>query len=154
MPISITPEEAADAMKLGTSELKFPLSREDIQEDVQAKLFHVGIVSVSKFATFATDLTDFKSVLKSELELDPNASIGMRVAVAALCSAWKTATIRSDKVAESEGELEAKRMPKPLSNSDYLSMRGLWEKQWWRLEEVDSPARSYIEKRSEKKVES
>ena len=147
--IVLTADEEKDAMAKGSSELKFLMGREDIDVKIQAKFYHVGITTPSKLASFASDLDDFKDVLKTELGLDAQADLKTRVIVAALCVVYKVSGTRSDKVAEYEGELEAKRMPKPMSNNDYLSMKEAWEKKWWSLEDCNTPARCYLEKRAE-----
>ena len=42
--------------------MKFLLAREEVTEELQAKLFHVGITTVAKFSTIAETQTELKEV--------------------------------------------------------------------------------------------
>ena len=97
----------------------------------------------------AQDIEDLKTLLKDEFGLDAKADVSSRVIVASLVCAYRTSATRTLKIAEYEGELESKRLPKPLSCGDHMCMVAAWELKWWKLEEKDTPARTYLEKRLE-----
>ena len=136
-------------MERGSSDLKFLLAREEIHESLQAKLFHVGITSVAKFSTIADTAAELKAMLKDEFDLDSAADLQARVAVASVLVAFQAAKVRTERFAEVEGDLNAKRLQKPLATSDYQAMRKAWETKWWPLEECQAPGRSYMEKRAD-----
>ena len=148
-PINITPQEAAAAMEKGSSDLKFLLAREEVTEDLQAKLFHVGITTVAKFSTIAENQAELKQVLKDDFGLDSSADLQARVLVASVLVAFQSSRARTERFAEIEGDLNAKRLQKPLATSDYQAMRKAWETKWWPLEESQAPGRSYMEKRAD-----
>ena len=70
MPIQLSPQQTQAALEAGGSDLKYLLAREQVGEDIQAKFYHIGITTIPKFATFASDVTEFKEILKTEFELD------------------------------------------------------------------------------------
>ena len=144
----LTPAEITAALEKGSSELKFLFSREDIEEELQAKFFHVGIISLPKFATVAENDAEMKTILKDSFGLDGSADIASRVKVASVLVAFHTAQSRAEKMAEIEGEMSSKRLLKPLTTSEYQSMRQAWETKYWPLEDSQTPGRVYVEKRA------
>ena len=149
MPVTVNDEERERAMQAGSSELKFLLAREGVEETLQAKFFHVGICTISKFATIVDTVAELKDMLKTDFELDATANLGDRVKVASVVVAYKAALSRTEKAAEVEGELQSKRLQKPLASSDFSVMRSAFEHKWWPLEDSQCPARSYLEARAE-----
>ena len=148
MAINLTAAEITAALGKGSSELKFLLSREEIEEELQAKFFHVGITTLPKFATIAEGDAEMKQILKDSFGLDGAADIASRVKVASVLVAYHTAQSRSEKMAEIEGEMSSKRLLKPLTTSEYQSMRQAWENKYWPLEDSQTPGRVYVEKRA------
>ena len=148
-PIVLTADEARDALLLGSSDLKFLLEKHNVDNDIQALLFHVGIRSIPVLATFATTTPELKDIVRDDFGVDSAASIQNRVRVANLLVAWETATTRTRKQSEIEGELQSKNLIKPMANSEYTSMIQAWEKRFWELDDDVIPARSYLEKRAE-----
>ena len=147
MPVRLTPAEETEALKLGGSDIKFLLAREQVEESLQAKMFSVGITTMARFAAIAKDEDDLKKVLKDEFELDASVDLASRVKVAGVLVAFKAASSRSERVTEIEGEMSAKRLQKPLPMSEYTAMRMAWEQRYWPLEDSQTPGRSYVEKR-------
>ena len=148
-PAQLTEDEKQKALDSAGADLAFLLAKEGVTEEVQVKLYAAGVTRLSQFAAFATDVTDFKAVLKTDLSLDPADGLAIRVQVAGLVCAFKAAQVRSARYAEYEGELDAKQMTKPLPPSDMMAMRRAYEAQYWRLEDVEVPSRSYMEQRLE-----
>ena len=149
MAIILSPAEQSAALLRGSSDLKFLLAREEVDEDIQAKMFHVGITSMAKSATIAEDEKELKTLLKESFSLDSTTDILARVKVASITVAFKAARARTEKVAEIEGELQTKRMQKPLSAHEYQSMRMAWEGKYWPLDDSQTPGRSYVERRAD-----
>ena len=148
-PLVLTADEALEAMEKGSSELRYLVQKESISVDVQAKIFHSGVYSVSMFASLFKDAEELKQVAKDDFGIDSAAGLNQRVAVAGLICAFRNASTRTEQVSKYEGEIEARRMTKPLQQSDFLVMRSAWQAKWWVLEDVECPARSYLEKRIE-----
>jgi hypothetical protein len=51
-PIILTAQQKLDAFAKAGADIKFLFGKEDIAEEVQAVFFHVGVTSISRFATF------------------------------------------------------------------------------------------------------
>ena len=147
MPVRLTAIEQEEALKQGSSELKFLLAREQVDEALQAKFFSVGIISVPKFATIVSDEAEMKTLLKDEFELDATTDLASRVKVSSVIVAYKSAQGRTAQVAVVEGELEAKHLTRPLGVTEYTSMRSSWEQKWWPLDDSSMPSRAYLESR-------
>jgi hypothetical protein len=148
-PLTLTPQEQAKALLSGSSDLAYLFGREGIPDSTQALFFHVGVTTNAKLASFATDVADFKTVVATEFGIDQATSLQMRVQVANLICVFNTAVARTSKLEEISGELEARRLQKPMPTSEYMAMIKCWENKWWNLEDKDRPARSYLEKKAE-----
>ena len=146
-PVVLSAAEETAAMELGSSELKFLLAKEGVDDKTQAVLFHIGITSVGLFATLVKDQDELKDVLRDDLGLDSSASLQIRVKVAKICLAYQKATQRTKEEAHVEGEAMARQLDKPLLNNEYQAMRTAWEAKWWKLDEADQPARTFLERR-------
>ena len=141
MPVTLAADEEAAAMEKGSSELKYLFGQEQISTAMQAKFFHVGILTVQRFATLVSDKAELVEILKTEMGLDAAASLRARVEVAAFLCAHLKATTRTSETAKFEGELEARQLPKQLAVSEFLAMKAAFEQKWWKLEDVDVPSR-------------
>ena len=148
-PIVLTQQEFAEAMEAGTSELKYLLSKEAIPDRYQAPLYHVGVTTVAKFASFCKDQDELRKILKEEIGLDSETGLRERVQVASFICAFRSASTRTEEIAKYEGEQEARQQTKNLPQSEYLAMKASFEAKWWKLEDVDLPARTFVEKRAE-----
>ena len=49
----VGPRALGDALKLGSSDLRFTLSRNDVPDEVQAHFFENGVTNVNKFSSFS-----------------------------------------------------------------------------------------------------
>ena len=148
-PLMLNAEEARAAMLLGSSELKFLLGKEQVTEATQAMLFHSGITTIPLLGTIAENLADFKDMIKKEFGVDPTTNMQQRLETARLVMVYNSAMVRTEKKVEMDGELEARHMPKQLSKTEYTSMKEAWETKYWTLEDNETPARTYIEKRAD-----
>jgi len=148
-PLVLTQAEVLAAMEEGSSDLKFLLEKQNVDNDLQALLYHVGVRTIPVLATFASSAAELKDIARSEFGVDPTASIQSRVRVANLLVAWEVATTRTRKQSEIEGELQSKNLIKPMATSEYTSMIQSWEKKYWELDDDIIPAKSYLEKRAE-----
>ena len=95
MAIIITQIEKEVAFFKASSELKFLLDREGVEDDFQAKLFHIGVTTIRQFAVFAEDRGDIKALVKNNFEIDADADIASRVKVSKIIIVWDSARARS-----------------------------------------------------------
>lgn len=147
MPITLTPAEKAAALLKGSSDLSFLLGAESVDELLQAKLFHIGVLTIPQFSVLASDEKELRTLLKDEFEVDKDASLEQRVQSGNFLIAFQRAQSRTTKESELEAEYTAKRMTRPLKTSEYAGMRSSWEVRWWKLDDKHTPARAYIEER-------
>lgn len=147
--MDMVPEDLEAALKLGSADLKYLLAREGVDEKLQGAFFSVGITTLAKFSTIVDTAAEFKKMLKEDFALDAAADLQTRVRVAAVVVAYNSAKARTEKFAELEGEMQSKRLQKPLAVSEYQAMRTAWEKKWWPQTDGQTPGRSYMEKRAD-----
>ena len=146
-PIVLSAEEKAAALKLGSSDLRFLFSRNDVSQDVVGKRLHSGVVTMEKFANIAKDPEDLAEVLKDYMGIDPATSLENRVQTAAITCAWTNAKTRVSRAAELEAEVDAREWKKPLIQSEWLAMKSGLEAAAGRMEERVTPAKEYVEKK-------
>ena len=145
-PLVLTADEKRLALESGGADLKFLLGKEEIDEEAQAILYHVGVKTVSRFASFAKDGEDLKKVLKDDFGLDQATDIRQRGQVAAILCAFQNAQARTTKHAEVDAEMETRQWTKVVPSSDYIAMRMAFEKKFWKLEDRETPSKDYLEK--------
>ena len=71
MAITLTASEKVAALAAGGADHVFLFDKKQVDEDTQAKFFHIGVTSVEQFSVIAKDQTDLEAVLKVNFELDP-----------------------------------------------------------------------------------
>ena len=147
MPIVITAAEAKAALGKCSSDLNFLWGAESVDIDSQAKFCHIGVVDIPKFSVLAKDDTELRDLLKLEFGLDKDTGLEERVKIGNILIAFQRAHSRTTKESELEAEFAAKRMTRPLRTTEYGGMRTSWESRWWKLDDNDTPARSYLEER-------
>jgi len=116
---------------------------------VQCLFYHIGVTTIQKFAIFAQTGAELSEILKNDFQLDATVSLAVRMQVTNVMVAWDSASKRNEKRAEVEAEQEARHLPKKIQKSEFLNMITAWEAKWWKLEESEKPAKSYLEKRIE-----
>ena len=141
MAMTLAEEDAA--MEAASSDLRFLMSREQVDTQIQARVYHMGIVSVRQYAALAKDAEDLKDLIRSGgFGLDPTGTLIERVKMSKLIVAWESAKARASKLAEAEGESEIRQEPKMLKSTDYLGMKSAFEARWWELENKKTPAKA------------
>jgi hypothetical protein len=101
------------------------------------------------FVTFVKDSDELKQVIKDSFGIDGSASLANRVRIANLLVAFQLAQGRVTEQSKLEGELSAKHIVKPMTTSEYSSMKVAWERRYWPLEDEQIPGRSYLERRAD-----
>ena len=135
-------------MDAAMPDLKFLLDREGVTAEVQAKIFHAGIINIRQFAALVQDTEELRKCLKDDFGLDATNLAGKALA-STVAVARETAKVRAAKVAEVEAECEVRQEPKPVRGNDYQNMKEAYEKKYWTLEKNQLPANIYIERISE-----
>ena len=136
-----------DPLDRGSSDLRFLLQRQGIEDDHQRKLFTAGVDTLDKFSAFATGEPDLFAVLKDEFGLDPSASLAARGQVASFVAAWKASKVRVQRQAEVEAEQDTREWTKPIPTAEYLLLRQAYTKAHGTLDEKVLPSKEYLEKK-------
>jgi hypothetical protein len=145
--IVITAQQETEAFNNAGSDLIFLMNREGVDRDIQAKLYHIGVISIKGFAALVDDKVELRKVLKGNFELDAEANLLDRVKCSRVLVAWDSAKARSVKLAEAEGDAEARGLPKEISSNDGQIMRLTFEMKYGDLSEREVPGRSYLERK-------
>jgi hypothetical protein len=139
-------EELAAWDKAG-SDLKFMMDREGVDSVIQAKLYHIGVTSIKQFAVLVDDKMELRALLKDCFEVDAAADLASRVKCSKLLVAWESSKARAAKMAEADGEAEARHIPKEMSSADNNAMRSAFEARFGELQDKEVPGRTYIDKK-------
>ena len=144
------PRTIDDALKMGSSDLRFTLSRNDVTDALQAQFFEQAITTVNKFSSFFRDEThetDLIQVLKDGLGLDAAASLADRDQVASVICAWKDTQTKAKRQSELEAEMNTREWSKPIPTGDYVQLRSSYVQIHGVLEDKVTPAKEYLEKK-------
>ena len=145
--MAVFPRSIDDSLKLGSSDLRFTLSRNDVTDALQAQFFEQGITTVNKFSSFFRDEADLIQVLKDELGLDVAASLADRAQVASVICAWKDTQTKAKRQSELEAEMNTREWSKPIPTGDYVQLRTSYIQTYGALEDKVTPAKEYLEKK-------
>ena len=143
----MTADEETKAMDMGSSEIRFLFDRHGVSGRVQAILFHYGATDMGKFSVFFKDDDDLRVVAKDDLDIDPTTSLKARSELAGVIISYHQAKTRTDEVDKFAGELDARRQLKPLLSTEYSVMKHAFETKYHKLDDCETPARSYLEKK-------
>ena len=141
------PRRMEDSLKLGSSDLRYTLSRNDVKEDLQANFFEHEITTISKFSSFFRDEADLITVLRDEFALDAAASLADRAQVASVICAWKDTQTKAKRQSEVEAEMDTREWTKPIPTGDYIQLRSAFTSRFGLVEDKVIPAKEYIEKK-------
>ena len=105
-----TPEEIAlqEALRKGSSDLKFILTRNDVSNELQASFYRNEVTTIQKFSSFFRSEQDLVDVLKDSFNTDSATSLQARAQVAAVICAWRETQTRQKRQAEVEAEMETR----------------------------------------------
>ncbi|CAJ1376432.1 unnamed protein product, partial [Effrenium voratum] len=103
-----------------------------------------GVDTVDKFACLEKDLIQ---VLKDDLALGGSASLATRAQVASFIVAWKSASVKVQRQAEVEAEMDTRDWAKPIANTDYMAMRQAYRVKYDMMEDKATPSKEYLEKK-------
>ena len=146
-PTVLTADEETKAMDMGSSEIRFLFDRHGVSGRVQAILFHFGATDMGKFSVFFKNDDDLRVVAKDDLDIDPTTSLKARSELAGVIISYHQAKTRTEEVDKFAGELDARRQLKPLLSTEYSVMKHAFETKYHKLDDCETPARSYLEKK-------
>ena len=141
------PRTIDEALKLGSSDLRYTLSRNDVSDGTQAQFFEQGITSVNKLSSFFRDEADLIQVLRDHLGLDAAASLTDRAQVASIICAWKDTQTKAKRQSELEAEMNTREWSKPIPTGDYIQLRTSYAQVHGVLEDRVTSAKEYLEKK-------
>eukprot|EP00435_Cladocopium_sp_Y103_P043397 s1612_g12.t1 len=116
--ILVGPRTLAGSLKLGSSDLRFTLSRNDFPDAVPAHFFENGVTNMSKVSFFFRGETDLIDVLRTEFNIDAAASLNDRAQVASVICSWKETLTKAKRQAEVEVEMTSREWTKPIPVGD------------------------------------
>ena len=134
-------------MKAGSAELKYLFAKNGVSEAIQAQFFHFKIQSVARFASFCSSEGDMRRILKDEMGLDEATNLLTRGEVAGVLVAFRAAGTRTAEMEKYAGEMDAKKLTRPLQGSEFQAMRTAFVLAHGPAEDSELPARVYLEKR-------
>eukprot|EP00435_Cladocopium_sp_Y103_P067563 s951_g30.t1 len=143
------PEQIAleEALKMGGSDLKFTLTRNDVSNELQAAFFRNGVTTIQKFSSFFRSEEDLITVLKDSFNTDSAESLASRAQVASVICAWRETQTRQKRQNEVEAEMDTREWTKPIPTGDYISMRNAYMKVHGNIEDKVTPSKEYLEKK-------
>lgn len=143
------PEQLAmeEALKRGSSDLKFTLTRNEVSDELQAAFYRNGVTSIQKFSSFFRSEDDLVSVLKDSFNTNAEDSLAARSQVASVICAWRETQTRQKRQIEVEAEMDTREWTKPIPTGDYISMRNAYMKVHGKLEDKVTPSKEYLEKK-------
>ena len=144
-----TPEEIAlqEALRKGSSDLKFILTRNDVSNELQASFYRNEVTTIAKLSSFFRSEQDLVDVLKDSFNTDAAANLQSRAQVAAVICAWRETQTRQKRQAEVEAEMETREWTKPIPTGDYINMRNAYMKVHGKIEDKVTPSKEYLEKK-------
>ena len=143
----VGPITIEEALRLGSSDLRYTLSRNDVKDDLQANFFEHEINTISKFSSFFRDEADLVNVLRDDFGLDAAASLQSRAQVASVICAWKDTQTKAKRQSEVEAEMDTREWTKPIPTGDYIQLRTAFINRFGVVEDKVVPAKEYLEKK-------
>ena len=145
--MAVAPITMEEALRLGSTDLRFTLTRNDVSNAVQAHFFTNKVTTVQKFSSFFRSETDLVDVLRDSFAVDATANLEQRAQVASVMCAWKEAQTKMKRQAEVEAEMDTREWTKPIPTGDYISLRNAFMEIYGRLEDKVTPSKEFLEKK-------
>ena len=141
------PRTLAEALKLGSSDLRFTLSRNDVPDPMQAHFFENGVTTVGKFSSFFRDETDLVNGLRDDFNVDAANNLADRAKVASVICSWKDTVTKAKRQSEVEAEMTSREWTKPIPVGDYVQLRNVFQTAMGHVEDRVVPSKEYLEKK-------
>ena len=150
MPLLIiTEEEKIAAMARAQSDLKWLLADNEVPEQVQAVIFHLGFHKLKIFLGLGESRTEVKDTLKVSFGLDATTDLPTRQVVSLVLAAWDSAKEFAARETAVRVEAQTSRMPRPLGAVEHLAMRQAYETKHARLSDSEVPSKAFLGRKTE-----
>ena len=137
-------EEARTVQSKAQSDLRWLLSDNEVNEDVQTALFHSGFQRLKIFRGIGEERTEVRDALKDTIGLDSADGVVPRQQVAAVLAAWDSSRNMIKKEEDAKVEARLSKIPRPVSAVDHMAMRAAYEALYGKLQGHEVPAKGYI----------
>ena len=144
---AIGPVAMDEALKKGSSDLRFTLSRNDVTGQLQAAFFNNGITTVQKFSSFFRSEADLIDVLRDSFNTDAAQGLEARSQVASVICSWRETQTKQKRQAEVEAEMDTREWTKPIPTGDYINLRTAFMRVYGKVEDRVTPSKEYLEKK-------
>ena len=143
---AVGPRTLAESLKLGSSDLRFTLSR-NVPDEMQAHFFENGVTSVGKFSSFFRDEADLVNVLRDDFNVDAANALSDRAKVASVICSWKDTVTKAKRQAEVEAEMNSREWTKPIPVCDNVQLRNVFQNAVGHVVDRVLPSKEYLEKK-------
>ena len=126
-------------------ELQSLLDSRKIEGAVQASMYDAGVDGMGMLAAIAISRDELRNFAKDTLNIDGTARPEDVVKFAALYLAWQSATNRVKVLDELNSELASQKQPKAIPPMEMFSLKGEFEKLYYKLKDSEVPARASFE---------
>ena len=136
---------SAQKAALLAPELQSLLDARKVDVDVQGALHDAGIEDLSLLSAIAVSRDELKTFARAHLGLDPAARADDMVKFATLFLSWQSAASRVKVLDELNSELSAQKLPKAIPPMEMMSLRSIFEKQFYKMKDSEIPAKASFE---------
>ena len=150
MPLpTISEEDAKKALESVQSNLRWILDDNEVEQDVQVALYHVGFVKLRIFVGPGESRQEVRQALKESFGLDVAADLKTRQRVAMVLAACDGAKDYSAKETAVRVEAQTSRLPRPINAIEHLATRESYEKRFIKLRDSEVPSKHFLGKKTE-----
>eukprot|EP00435_Cladocopium_sp_Y103_P022565 s2725_g5.t1 len=144
---AVGPVPLEEALRKGSSDLRFTLSRNDVTDQLQAAFFNNGITTIQKFSSFFRSEDDLIAVLRDSFATDAAQGLEARSQVASIICSWRETQTKMKRQAEVEAEMDTREWTKPIATGDYINLRTAFMRVYGKIEDRVTPSKEYLEKK-------
>eukprot|EP00435_Cladocopium_sp_Y103_P069864 s20_g34.t1 len=144
---AVGPVPLDEALRKGSSDLRFTLSRNDVTDQLQAAFFNNGITTIQKFSSFFRSEDDLIAVLRDSFATDAAQGREARSQVASVICTWRETQTKMKRQAEVEAEMDTREWTKPIATGDYINLRTAFMRVYGKIEDRVTPSKEYLEKK-------
>lgn len=138
----LSPAEKAGNL---SPELQSLLDSRRVDVGLQAALYDAGILDMNLLSAVAVSRDELKAFAAAHLALDPSVRPGDMVKFATVFLAWQSASSRVKVLDEMNSELTAQKLPKAIPPLEMMSLRSMFEKQFYKMKDTEIPAKASFE---------
>ena len=150
MPLQIiSADERAAAIGSASSDLKWVLADNEVSEEVQGVLYHVGVNRLKIFSGLGENRTEVREALKSVLGIDSADGAIARIQVALVLAAWDASRSLITQDLKDRAEHRSSDQPRPVHHQELVALRSAFEVKFYKLDNREVPSKSYLGSKQE-----